>query len=174
MGTIGVLAFLGIFGGMFWFVWSALKKQVTRVFPDNYSELSHKWGTQGLLNKYRGLSGYLTTQTPERVFPNMSFRFRGLLKLDVYESMLLVSALGQGVCIPYTQYSIKKEDGFISYLVIENLPVSQGADSVISGSSLDFDKTTTLKIMLPKKKIDFILSFVQKARQHTPVEQPPQ
>ena len=37
--------------------------------------------------------------------------------------------------------------------------------SALAGSSFDFDKTIALKIMLSKKKIDFIMSLVQKAQQ---------
>ena len=133
------------------FVITTIKKQVSRIFTEDYSELKQKYPSP--LYTWGVLSGSLSTKC--NMLP---FIFRGLLKIDVYEKMLIISAIGQGLCVPYAKYALKQKKALMSYLVIENLPV-YGKRGI---SPIDFKQTSTLKINLSADKIDTILKLAQK------------
>ncbi len=133
------------------FVITIIKKQISRIFTEKYSELKQKYSSP--LYTWGGLSGSLSTK-----YNMLPFIFRGMLKIDVYEKMLIISAIGQGLCVPYAKYALKQKKVLMSYLIIENLPV-YGKRGI---SPIDFKETTTLEINLSTDKIDTILKLAQK------------
>lgn len=133
------------------FVITFIKKQISRVFTEKYSELKQKYPSP--LHTWGGLSGSLSSKY--NMFP---WIIRGLLKIDVYERMLIISTMGQGLCVPYAKYALKRKKELMNYLLIENLPVYGKSDI----SLIDFKKTSTLEIILSADKINIILKLAQK------------
>ena len=157
MEQIYIVLFLLFFVGFAIFVFTMLKRQLSRVFTENYTELKQRFSKP--LYTWRFLSGFLNTKSI------MPFWFRGMLKIDVYSDMLIVSAVGQGLCIGYNQYILKqKRELFMNCLVIEDLPVQN--KSTFFWGPIDFGKTTYLQIGLSEKKIDIIMDLVRNNKNH--------
>lgn len=122
-----------------------IKKLMTSVFTEKYSLLKQQYPNP--LHSYSRLSGRLELGL-------MPLKFGGLLKIDVYEKMIIVSALWQGVCLPYDKYIFEqKQFLFCHTLVIKTLPESGGYQE---------KPKTILEIDLSKDKINTILSLAQK------------
>ncbi len=136
-----------LFGVISVFALKMIRMEVSRVFTENYKELRQIYSKP--LKTWRFLTGFLSTKG---VSP---FLFKGTLKVDVYLDMLIVSAIGQGICLHYGQYVFKqKRILFSNYLIVENLPVQERGNNI-----LGFGKFSTLKISLSAKKIDMILKL---------------
>lgn len=113
--------------------------------PDKYSELKQKYPYP--LHSYSWLSGNFK-------FGLLSFRMRPL-KIDVYEKMIIISAIGQGLCLPYNKFIFEQKQILFSHvLVVKTLPES---------SEYQEKSKTILEIaFLSEDKINTILSLVHK------------
>ena len=137
------------------FILVMIKKHLSRVFTEKYSVLKQQYPSP--LYTWGGLSGSLSTKW---IFP---FIFRGMLKIDVYEKMIIVSSIGQSICLPYDKYIFtQKQQMSLNNLIIENLPVYDKRKYFPFLGPIDFSETTTLRITLTKNKINTILSLAQK------------
>ncbi|MBP5404043.1 MAG: hypothetical protein J6Y17_03010 [Elusimicrobiaceae bacterium] len=136
------------------FVLKVIKAQIARVFTENYAKLKQIYPTP--LHTWGGLTGSLSTKWITNL------QFRGTLKIDVYADMLIVSAMGQGLCLRYDQYVFKqKQVLFLHYLVVENLPVQGKSSTAAFTGPIDFGQLTTLQVLLSVKKIDTIIKLAQ-------------
>ena len=153
MIPIFIVLFILFFICFAFLVFKILKKQLSRVFTENYATLKQKYSTP--LYTWRFLSGHLTTKSP------LFFWLRSMLKIDVYPDILIVSSLGQGVCLRYDKYKFQQKRLLLNCLVIENLPVHKkhGFSPIIG--PIDFGEFTTLNILLSDNKIDTILKLAQ-------------
>jgi len=137
------------------FVLKTLKAQISRVFTHDYKELKQTYPTP--LYTWGGLTGSLSTKWIT------NFQFRRTLKLDVYEDMFIVSALGKGLCVRYDQCIFKRKQVlFLHYLVVENLPVQGKSSSPAFTGPTDFGQLTNLQILLSSNKMNIILKLAQK------------
>ena len=153
MELIFFVLFILFFVCFMYFIFKLLNTQLSRVFTENYAVLKQQYPFP--IHSWKFLSGCLTTKS---IF---CFWFRGMLKVDVYPDMLIVSSMGQGVCLRYDKYTFHKKQLLFNDLVIENLPVhKKNSFSPVIGP-IDFGKFTTLKISLSAKKIDTILKLAQ-------------
>ncbi len=153
MEPIFIILFILFFVCFMFLIFKLLKTQLSHVFTEDYDELKQKYPSP--LHTWMFLSGYLTTKS---IF--FGFRFQGLLKVDVYPDMLIVSSMGQGICLHYDKYLPIKEE--VPYLVIENLPVNKKNSFSPFIGPMDFGEFTTLKIGLSAEKIDTILKLAHK------------
>lgn len=111
--------------------------------PDKYSELKQKYPCP--LHSYSWLLGYFKFELFFQMWP---------LKIDVYEKMIIVSALGQGVCLPYDKYIFEhKKFLYYPYLVVKTLP---------EFGEYQEETETILKIALSVDEINTILSLAHK------------
>ena len=116
------------------------------VLPEKYSELKQKYPYP--LHSYGWLSGCFKSGL-------VPVRFQGLLKIDVYENMIIASSLGQGVCLPYNEYIFEERQIlFYHALVVKTLPEDDKGYKQKSRSILE--------IKLSSQKINTILSLAQK------------
>ena len=84
------------------------------------------------------------------------------VKVEVYPNMLLVSALGQALSIPYDQYTLKYEQSFIkNALLIEKVPLYQGGILYIMNGC---HNCTNLRIFLSSRKIKTILEIANQTQ----------
>lgn len=85
----------------------------------------------------------------------MPVRFRGFLKIDVYEKMIIVSSVGQGLCLPYDKY-IFEQRKFLFYhtLIVKTLSEDDKGYKQKSRSILE--------INLSQEKINTILQLAYK------------
>lgn len=129
----------------FWvFVLFIIRKIMSSVFTEKYSLLKQIYPYP--LHSYGWLSG--------RFKGMISVRFNGLLKIDVYENMIIVSSLGKGVCFPYNEYIFEhKQILFYNALVVKTLPKYDEDQE---------EPKTILEIKLSSNKINTILSLAQK------------
>ncbi len=153
MEIISFILFVLFFMCFMFFIFKLLNTQLSCVFTENYAILKQKYPLP--LHSWRFLSGCLTTKS---IF---CFWFRGMLKVDVYPDMLVVSSMGQGVCLPYDKYVFHKKQLLFNDLVIENLPVHKKNGFFPITGPIDFGEFTTLKISLSASKIDTILKLAQ-------------
>ena len=131
-----------------------LKAQVARVFTQDYKELKRLY--PAALHTWGGLTGSLSTKWIT------NFQLKRTLKIDVYADMLIVSAMGQGLCLRYDQYVFKqKQVLLLNYLIIENLPVQAKTNTDSFAGPTDFAPLTTLQVLLPAQKIDTIVKLSQ-------------
>ena len=151
MEPIFIILFILFFACFAFFIFKLLKRQLSRVFTEDYSLLKQKYPSP--LHTWKFVSGYLTTKS---IF---CFWFRGMLKVDVYSDMIIVSSMGQGICLRYDKYSFLREK--ISYLVIGNLPVLKKSNFIPFIELIDFGEVTDLKILLSAEEIDTILKLAQ-------------
>ena len=149
-------------------LWSSFKKDIARVFPEDYKTLkqSHPYPRQ----TFRFVSGSLRAKTvlpfhfrgEQMQFPN-SLRCRATLKLDVYSHMLVVSTMGQALCLRYGEHVFKRERfGPFHALSVADLPVREKTDAEFFPNPVDFDRTTTLTLQLSKKRLDAIEAPMQR------------
>jgi len=123
-----------------------IKLSALVVLPEKYSELKQKYPYP--LHSYGCLSGYLK-------FGLMPVRFRGFLKIDVYEKMIIVSSVGQGLCLPYNKYIFEERQIlFYHTLVVKTLSEDDKGYKQKSRSILE--------IHLSQDKIDTILHLAYK------------
>ena len=142
--------YLLAFGGFFLIVFKIIQIKLSSVFIEKYSEIKKQHPAP--LYTWRWLSGALG-KAP------FNFRINNLLKVDVYPYMLIVSALGRAICLPYDRYVFKHEKIlFINYLIVEELPLYDGG---IFSSLRPSGRTTELKIFISAKKIEKILALVR-------------
>ena len=135
------------------FVLKMLKAQIASVFTENYAELKRIYPIP--LHTWKGLTGSLSTQSL------IAFQFKKTLKIDVYADMLIVSAMGQGLCLHYDQCVFKqKQVLLLRYLIIENLPVQGSSRKGFTGL-IDFGHLTTLQVLLSASQIDTIVKLAQ-------------
>ena len=140
----------------FAFIFYLLKMQISRVFTEKTSALRKKFPSP--LKTFTGLTGSLSTKSI------MDFRFKGLLSLEVHPEMIIVSSVGNAVCLRYGQYVFEKKNSMLaSCLVIKDLPV-QGENFVPFIGPLGFKDRTTLKIYLSSSAIDEILELAQSGK----------
>ena len=133
-----------------------LKKENKHLFTQKYKQLIEMYGAP--LKKFSFLSGYLGPT----VVPYL--QFRAVLTVSVYVDKLIVSVWGDGLCVPYAQGRIRAERKWIfNHLVIEDVPVPAEI-SKFSAWRGDVPPRAPLSIWLSKKKIDFIMSCVQKVQ----------
>lgn len=116
------------------------------VLPEKYSLLKQKYPYP--LHSYILLSGCFKSGL-------MPVRFRGFLKIDVYEKMIIVSSMGHGLCLPYDKY-IFEQRKFLFYhtLVVKTLSEDDKGYKQKSRSILE--------IRLSQEKIDTILQLAYK------------
>ena len=153
MELIFIILFILFFACFAFFIFKFLKMQLSRVFTENYAILKQKYPSP--LHTWRFLSGCLTTKS---IF---CFLFRGMLKVDVYSDMIIVSSMGQGICLRYDKYEFRQERLLLNRLEIDKLPVIRSNNNIPFIGLIDFGKFTTLKIGLSVKKIDIILKLLQ-------------
>ena len=157
MEHVYIMLFFLFFVSFAIFVFKLIKIQLSRVFTENYTDIKRRLPKP--LYTWRFLSGYLSTKS---IIP---FRFKGILKIDVYSNMLIVSAMGKGLCIAYDQYVFKqKRELFINCLIIEDLPV-QNKSTFFKGP-IDFGKTSNLQIGLSEKNTNIIMNLVQSGKNY--------
>lgn len=148
-----LLSVLGFYvlvvGGFFFIVFKILQVKLSCVFREKYSEIKRQHPNP--LKTLRWRSGSLGAGWP------FNFRINNMLKVEIYPYMLLVSAVGRALCLPYDRYIfIHKQMLFMHYLLIENVPMkNQGIFSIFFGSG----KTTIFKIFLSAKEIKTILEL---------------
>ena len=137
----------------FAFIFYLLKMQVSRVFTEKKSALRKMFPSP--LKTFTGLTGSLSTKSI------MDFRFKGLLSLEIHPEMIIVSSVGNAICLRYGQYVFERKKGLLtSCLVIKDLPV-QGGNFIPFIGPLGFKSKTTLKIYLSSSAIDEILELAQ-------------
>jgi len=154
MKLVFIILFLS-FGVWFaTFILKMLRAQISRVFTQNYKELKQIYSSP--LYTWGGLTGYLSNKGAR------PFKFTRTLTLDVYPDMLIVSAMGQGLCLRYDQWIFKqKQELFGLYLVIENLPIQGKSNCNGFYGPMDFNQLTTLQVCLSAQKIDIIVKLSQ-------------
>ncbi len=129
----------------FVFLFFIITKKVSSVLPEKYSLLKQQYPNP--LYSYGWLSGRIKLGL-------VPLNFQGLLKIDVYEKMVIVSSLGQGLCLPYDKYIFEqKQFLFYHYLIVKTLSESGGYQE---------KPKTILEIKLSSNKINTILSLAQK------------
>lgn len=123
-----------------------IKLSALIVLPEKYSELKQKYPYP--LHGYSCLSGSLK-------FGLIPLYFRGFLKIDVYEKMIIVSSMGQGLCLPYDKYIFEQRQIlFYHALVVKTLSEDDKGYKQKSKSILE--------IHLSQDKIDTILHLAYK------------
>lgn len=158
MGKIFPFVFLGICVISVFIIGYFLKKENKHLFTQKYKQLIDLYGNP--LKKFSFLSGYLGPA----VIPYL--QFRGVIAVDVYVDKLIVSVWGDALCVPYEQGRIYTERKWIfNYLVIKDVAVPADI-AKFSARRGELPQQAPLAIWLSKKKIDFIMSFVQKVQQN--------
>ena len=101
-----IVDFLGcylLFAGIYFFiVFMIIRARISRVFTEKYSEIKKQHPAP--LKTWRWKTGAIG-----RTSSVFRFRISNLLKVEVYPYMLLVSALGRAICLPYSRYQFKHE-----------------------------------------------------------------
>jgi len=124
-------------------VYIIMKIQLPRIFPEKYKDLKQKF------------------PSPIKTLECVDGRFKGIfiipisgiMKIDVYPEMLIVSLEGRAILVRYDKNMISGEWGTIrNYLLIENIPI-------LSGKSIG--KTVKLKVWLYAKDVQFILDLTR-------------
>jgi len=146
--TVAVFYFL-VFGGMLFIIFKIIQEKLSCIFTEKYSEIKKQHPRP--LKTLRWRSGSLGAGWP------FNFRINNMLKVEIYPYMLLVSAVGRALCLPYDRYIFfHKQMLFMHYLFIENVPMkNQGIFSIFFGSG----ETTVFKIFLSAKEIKEILEL---------------
>ncbi len=152
MKFVIILLFLSVCG---YFIFYTFKSQVACVFTEKYSQLRKIYPTP--LYTWRHLSISLKTEG------FADFNIRGYVKGEVYSDQLILSVMGQGLCLPFDR--LKFQQGrilFQNYLLIENLPVKQKTESLVVDNVFKFGRETSIRVFLPMKKINLILQLQSK------------
>ena len=141
--------------GLIWWVRSLLAKQIGRVFSLPYKNFRRS--LPNTLYVWHGKSGHLSGKTAN------GFRFKGLLKIEVFVDGLLVSTLGQALWLPFAQYkfTVTKQLLQRSSISTDNIPVRP--TPMLFGFDY-FYSTTALSIFLPQSGCEEILRLQNNIR----------
>ncbi len=137
---------------VFFIVFKMIQVQMAYVFTEKYSEIKKQHP--------------LPLKTWRWKLCSIGWRradFNIGVKVEVYPDMLLVSALGQALCIPYDRYTLKHEKSLIANaLLIEKVPLYQGGILYIMNGC---HNRANLRIFLSSRKIKTILEIANQTRE---------